>query len=159
MAQSAVFAAHHYGFDLDNLYLRFDPAPVTADGRGRGPQLDLTDAEVRRRFSGLALRISLHGDSDYRVEVSLDSPTVYRLWSIGSDLTLNLVSETEGSTAFVRVLELGIPFAKLGLHPEMTLSFSAKLLDGKLEVERYPRSGHVTLVVPDEDFEARHWSV
>ena len=65
-----------------------------------------------------------------------------------------------GRRAFVRRAGARrIPFAALGLAPGDKVALAVHVLRGEVEVERLPRYGYVTLVVPDADFERIHWRV
>jgi hypothetical protein len=130
------FCALHYGFDLEALYLRLDPAESPA-----------RSAEV-----ATSLLISVHA-GDRKVEVALP---------VAPDGSLHLGRFGEaaaGQACFGQVLEAAVPFAPLGLSPGTHAAFTVHVLRGEVEVERLPRYGFVVFEVPDPDFERIHWRV
>jgi alpha-amylase/alpha-mannosidase (GH57 family) len=130
------FRALHYGFDLQALYLRLDPA--------ESPQ--------RTCEACTAVRLEIRSDGrEERIEFDLVADGVPRPGRSG---------ETgPGTAAFAKVLELAIPFAALSLAPGTAAAMAVHALRGEVEVERLPRTGFVTFSVPDEDFERVHWRV
>jgi alpha-amylase/alpha-mannosidase (GH57 family) len=130
------FHVLHYGFDLEALYLRLDPAESPARA-----------AEVAGR-----IRVSfLAADRKLSIDFPLAPDGAVRPGSRGG--------EEVGRVAFAEVLELALPFAPLGLSPGTKLALSVHALRGEVEVERLPRYGFLALTVPDADFEHVHWRV
>ncbi len=130
------FQALRYGFDLQNLYLRLDPA--------EGPQ---RAGEVCSTARVEVVAADLHAQVDF--EVCPD----------GAGRPGRRAGADTGQSAFARVLEMAIPFASLGLAHGDRLALAVHVLRGDVEVERLPRFGYVALSVPDEDFERIHWRV
>jgi alpha-amylase/alpha-mannosidase (GH57 family) len=130
------FHVLHYGFDLEALYLRLDPAESPA-----------RTAEV-----ATAVRVIILGERGTTVEfpLAIDGQVHPGLRGGG---------EVIGRAAFADVLELAIPFAALGLAPRMKLAVAVHALRAGVEVERLPRYGFLTLAVPDADFEHVNWRV
>jgi hypothetical protein len=56
-----------------------------------------------------------------------------------------------------QIAELSIPFPELGFRPKERADFFLRVEKGDLEVERYPRSGYLTMVIPDRDFDNHLW--
>ena len=130
------FQALRYGFDLQNLYVRLDPAEA--------PQ---RTGEVCSTVRVEVVAANMQSQADFE---SCPDGVERRGRRAGADL---------GRSAFARVLEVAIPFAELGLVRGDRLAFAIHALRGDVEVERFPRFGYVTLTVPDEDFERIHWRV
>ena len=130
------FQALRYGFDLQNLYVRLDPAEA--------PQ---RTGEVCSTVRVEVVAANMQSQADFE---SCPDGVERRGRRAGADL---------GRSAFARVLEVAIPFAELGLVRGDRLAFAVHVLRGDVEVERFPRFGYVTLTVPDEDFERIHWRV
>jgi len=130
------FQALRYGFDLQNLYLRLDPAEA--------PQ---RTGEVCSaiRVEAVAANLQAHVDFDACPD-AVARPGRHA----GAQI---------GQSAFGRVLEMAIPFAELGLARGDRVALAVHVLRGDVELERFPRFGYVTLTVPDEDFERIHWRV
>jgi hypothetical protein len=61
--------------------------------------------------------------------------------------------------AAATIVELGVPFADLGLEAGEALSFSVGLYRDGHAVEQYPPHRPLEVIVPGADFAARHWSV
>jgi len=59
----------------------------------------------------------------------------------------------------VKILEVEIPLAPLGIQPGDELVMSVEALREGEEVERLPRSGYLPLSVPGPDFDRIHWRV
>jgi alpha-amylase/alpha-mannosidase (GH57 family) len=130
------FQALRYGFDLQHLYLRLDPA------------------EAPQRTGELC--------STVRVEVvaaNLQAQIDFEVRPDGTDRPGRRDGADTGRGAFARVLEMAMPFAGLGLGHGDRLALALHVLRGDVEMERLPRFGYVTLSVPDEDFERIHWRV
>ena len=130
------FRALRYGFDLAHVYLRLDPA----------------ESSQRTAELATALRVEVvssqaHGAVDF--EVAID----------GVVRPGTRAGEPMGEAAFARVVELAMPFEKLGLVKGDRVALAVRVLRGDVELERLPRFGYVAFTVPDEDFERIHWRV
>jgi hypothetical protein len=130
------FHALHYGFDLDALYLRLDPA----ESGGRAAEVA---SEVRVAI--------VAGDRQEAVLFPLRPDGVARPGRRGG--------EELGAAALAEILEITVPFAPLGLDPGTRIAVAVESVRGGVAVERLPRYGYVSLVVPDRDFERVHWRV
>jgi hypothetical protein len=130
------FGALHYGFDLQNLYLRLDPA--------ESPQ--------RTAESCTAVRVAVRSNER---EVRVEFPVV----PDGVEQPGSLAGAPAGRAAFARLLEIAVPFSALGLAPRTRVAVAARVLRGEVELERLPSQDWLTLEVPDEDFERIHWRV
>jgi hypothetical protein len=129
------FHVLHYGFDLQSLFLRLDPAESAA-----------RSAEV-----ATAVRLVVLADRQTTIDFPL-SPD-------GKVHPGRRESGEIGRAAFAQVLELAVPFAELGLAPRTRFALSVLALRGEVEVERLPRYGFLALAVPDADFEQVNWRV
>jgi alpha-amylase/alpha-mannosidase (GH57 family) len=126
----------HYGFDLEALYLRLDPAESAARA-----------AEVASRVRVVLLAPDRQTSVDFPlVPDGVVRPGTRR-------------GEEIGRAVFAEVLELALPFAALALAPGMKVALSVHSLRGEVEVERLPRYGFLAFTVPDADFEHVHWRV
>jgi alpha-amylase/alpha-mannosidase (GH57 family) len=131
------FSALRYGFDLQNLYLRLDPA----------------EAPQRSGEECSTIRVELVA-SNVQAQVDFDATPD------GAERRGRLAGGGEiGQAAFARVLEMALPFAGLGLAQGDRFALAIHALRGEVELERLPRFGYVALTVPDEDFERIHWRV
>jgi alpha-amylase/alpha-mannosidase (GH57 family) len=130
------FRALRFGFDLQSLYLRLDPA--------ESPQ---RTAELAG-----ALRVEvIAGERRAQLE--------FELVGDGRERAGRRGAEPAGRVAFARLVELALPFEALGVAPRERVAFAVRVLRGEVELERLPRTGYLTLAVPDQDFERIHWRV
>ncbi|HEY6003355.1 MAG TPA: glycoside hydrolase family 57 protein [Anaeromyxobacter sp.] len=129
------FRVLYYGFDLESLYLRLDPAESAA------------------RAAELATAVRVVVLSDRRITV--DFPVA----PDGKARPGRSGAEELGRAAFSAVLEIALPFAALGLAPKTKVAISVHALRGEVEVERLPRYGFLAVSIPDADFEHVNWRV
>jgi alpha-amylase/alpha-mannosidase (GH57 family) len=130
-----VFRVLYYGFDLDALYLRLDPA----------------ESPARAAEEATGVRVVLLSDRTTTVDFPLAPDGKARPGRNGA--------EELGRAAFSQVLEIALPFAALGLEPKTKLAVSVHALRGEVEIERLPRYGFLAVSVPDADFEHVNWRV
>ncbi len=130
------FESLRFGFDLDHLYLRLDPAegPVHAGEACDGVRVEVAAA---------------------RVQAQVAFPVV----ADGAERPGRKEATPVGRCAFARVMEMAIPFAAVALFPGDRIALALHVLRGEVELERLPRFGYLTLTVPDRDFERIHWRV
>jgi hypothetical protein len=129
-----VFEEMYWGFDERHLFLRLDPDPDPGV-----PRID------RIRVTLLGARGPL------RVEFPVAADGVERPGRRNGNET--------GRAVQVKVLEVEIPLAPLGIKPGDELVMSVEALREGEEVERLPRSGYLPLSVPGLDFDRIHWRV
>jgi alpha-amylase/alpha-mannosidase (GH57 family) len=130
------FCVLRYGFDVDALHLRLDPAESPA-----------RSAEVASH-----LKIALLAPEG-RIWVD------FELVPDGKLRAGRTQDREAGQLVFLDVVELSIPFAALGLQAGTKAALSVHALRNEVEVERLPRYGFVAFVVPDRDFERVNWRV
>ena len=58
-----------------------------------------------------------------------------------------------------KILELAVPFGRLGLKAGEAIRFYVELLGGDASLDRAPREGIFELAVPTPDFERIMWQV
>ncbi|MBM4333079.1 MAG: hypothetical protein FJ117_17995 [Deltaproteobacteria bacterium] len=134
----------YFGFDLERLYLRIDPI-------FRKPN----------HLQGLQFHIHFINPGEFQVVFSVKFPE-------GSEQSFTLMAQEEESgrplTRFTsicsdQIIELSIPFSELRFQPRQKVDFFLKIQKDNLEVERYPRNGYLSLIIPDGDFESTLWQV
>jgi hypothetical protein len=127
------FAALHWGFDESNLFLRLDPDPEAPRSPDR-------------------IRVTLLGPlGPSRLDFEVVKDGVSRPGRRNGDEV--------GRAVLLKILEVAIPMAPLGILPGDELVMSVEALAGEAELERIPRSGYLPLSVPGADFERVHWRV
>jgi hypothetical protein len=137
------FRALHLGFDLQSLFLRLDPAESPQRAAEQAGSLRV---EIRGGEHAVAVDFGLAADGTLRAGRRAEAP------GEGSAAEI-------GQICFARVVELGLPFAALGLAPGSRVAVAVHVRRGQVAVERLPRAGYVAFTVPDEDFERVHWRV
>ncbi|MFO0909882.1 MAG: glycoside hydrolase family 57 protein [Isosphaeraceae bacterium] len=131
-----------FGFNADKLLIRVD-----TEG---GPARDRL-AEVG------ALRVGFIEPAN--CEVVITHPGSPRpLGSVNPAIDTNR-NGTAVEAACGKILELAVPFAKLGVVPGDSLKFYVELLVEDASVDRAPREGIFELTVPSPDFERIMWQV
>ena len=131
----------YYGFDLKSLYFRFDFA------RHEEP-LDITD---------WSLSIQIQNGEHYRIDVSLDNPDNYLLFRKSKD---NWIRRTRKKDVAVgKIIELGISFNDLNMESGQRGFFTVTICEKGLERERLPRTGNISFVVPDDNFQSIMWQL
>ena len=58
-----------------------------------------------------------------------------------------------------KILELAVPFGRLGLRADDPIRFYVELIDGESSIDRAPREGIFELTVPTPEFERIMWQV
>ena len=58
-----------------------------------------------------------------------------------------------------QIVELAIPFARLGLSADQPIQFYVELLEGRQSRDRAPREGTINLACPSPNFEQIMWNV
>jgi alpha-amylase/alpha-mannosidase (GH57 family) len=134
---SHAFGVLRFGFDLSALHLRLDPVESSPRATEVGNHLRV---ELLWRGRQVEVDFELQPDGQRREGRASGGAAV-------------------GQAAFLDVLELSLPFAALGLAAGDTVSLAVHVLRSQVEVERLPRYGFVTVIVPDADFDGVHWRV
>jgi alpha-amylase/alpha-mannosidase (GH57 family) len=131
-----------FGFDAERLLVRVDTQG--------GPALERLDQADR-------LRIGFVDPAEWEIlvmEPSARHPSAF--------LTHAERPPSNGTTVQVatgKVLELGLPLARLELAPGDPIRFYVELLKGDTSLDRAPREGIFELVAPSADFERIMWQV
>jgi len=130
--------ALYFGFDPRQLYVRLD----FANGRLPGPEVDLVFEVLAPR----PMRIRVNG---------LDSGERDVLWEGGEH-----DHEPVGGSrcAVANILELGIPFASLGVVAGESVEILGTLVRDGAPIETLPADDLIRFAVPDESFESAMWS-
>jgi len=134
----------YYGFDAERLYFRIDPLWGKKD-----------------QFQGLRVHIHFSQPREWQVVFPLDfygeeMPSFELYLQEGGRWVPKGRSTRMGAG---KILELSIPFGELRLQPQQRIHFFVQVQKGEFEVERYPRSGYLSLSIPDRDFESVHWQI
>lgn len=135
-----------FGFDLDNLYLRLE----ARSGEPPSEEHPLT-VEALVVFGDEA-------QSRRMMVLTIRGPELVegKTFEITQSKKRRFVSNIQ-SIAYVKVLEVAIPLADLGLSGASCFSLSLRLIYRGVELDRVPPSGSIELTVPDDAFDRRHW--
>ena len=133
MAQgNGAFLQLWYGFSENALFARLDPAQG-ADLRGELRIL------IARPAGDLTLRMPLLPSGECPVTDERGTQC--------------------GAGVCGAIVELSISISALGVAPRDQIGMLVRLMRDEVEVDRLPRYGELTLMVPDEGFERAHWHV
>ena len=134
----------YYGFNLENLYFRIDPI-----------------LQNRNQMAGLQFVIQILAPAQFQIRFPVYSSggaaQVFHLSPGASP------AASPGRAFFTirqgSIIELGVSFRDLSCRPKEKLDFFLRVQKDDLEIERYPRGGYLSLVVPDRDYEQAVWQV
>lgn len=131
-----------FGFSAERLLMRID----TEGGSARD-----------RLAEGDSLRVGFVDPHDWEIVVETPSaPRPVAYINHGGEQSSN---GTTVEVATGRILELGVPFGRLGLKAGDPIKFYVELLSGDSSLDRAPREGIFELTVPTPDFERIMWQV
>jgi alpha-amylase/alpha-mannosidase (GH57 family) len=173
-------AAHHgagkvreiyFGFDREHFYLRIDFASGGAPGAASDLEIELlAPRPVRLRVRGLepgarvVMREREHGGGVPAAgERAVGGARGGGDGGVGAEGAGVERRDGEGGLPGARcvvgtILEVGVPFASLGLKPGESVELVAHLLEGGQPVETLPDTDLVRFQVPDASFAASMWS-
>ncbi|MFH1368866.1 MAG: glycoside hydrolase family 57 protein [Elusimicrobiota bacterium] len=137
---ATVLKSFHFGFDLENIYLRFDlNNPLN--------EIALQDFAFRIFFflpPGREALLSFKQEGEIN-EFILKTPFGH---------------ENLTSCACNKIIELAIPLSKLQIEPEFVIfEFVIVVLKNGSELERWPSHTSVVIPKPTPDFQLKNWSV
>jgi alpha-amylase/alpha-mannosidase (GH57 family) len=141
-AGEAVMTGLNYGFDAETFFLRID----LADG--------WRSLVAARQEEPISLRICFDHPGQVTIDVVSDDGRNARATVRGPE-------GVRGPAEFAvdDIVELGCPFALLGVKPGEPVSFHVEMRYGEVLAERLPGAETVSFDVPTENFEAEHWRV
>lgn len=131
-----------FGFSADRLLIRVD-----TDG---GPASE-------RLAEASQLRIGFVDPAEWEIVVehpSLPRPTAHINHAGHPSSNGTTVEAATG-----KILELAVPFGRLGLRADDPIRFYVELIEGESSLDRAPREGIFELSVPTPDFERILWQV
>ncbi|MBV8557213.1 MAG: hypothetical protein JO116_16740 [Planctomycetaceae bacterium] len=142
LATKGILKCIWFGFSIERLLIRID-----TEGGAASERL----AEVNQ------LRIGFVDPPGW--EILVDAPALPRPAACihhAGELSSN---GTTVEVATGQILELGVPFCRIGLKAGDPIRFCVELLRGDSSVDRAPREGIFELTVPTPDFERIMWQV
>jgi hypothetical protein len=134
-----------FGFNLDMFWVRVDCESVARTA--------LADADVLRIVfvepAGFELRVEHPGRPNQKV----------KLLHKGKAVADPAKAPHHVCAAVEYIVEVGIPFDRLGLKVDEPLAFFVEVLQGGQSTDRAPRDGAIALTRPSADFEQIMWDV
>jgi len=128
----------YYGFDLTNFFLRLDPS------QRLDPSL----------FRELSIQVHFIKPQGRRLLVGFDQGRIQaRLVEKGK------TGEKISQIAHDQIIEIGIPFSKLGVSVGERVRFFVLVRRKNMELEKWPLGADLSFEVPSRDFEEIMWSV
>jgi alpha-amylase/alpha-mannosidase (GH57 family) len=131
-----------FGFSADRLLVRVD-----TDG---GPASE-------RLAEASQLRVGFVDPADW--EIVVDNPSSPAPLAYINHAGQASSNGTTVEVATGKILELAVPFGRLGLRAEDPIRFYVELIRGEASIDRAPREGIFELSVPTPDFERILWQV
>ncbi len=128
-----------YGFNKDTLFLRIDPKVPFAEF-----DEDIEFSIITSRPGGIKIAYPLKGEGN-KAELFEKTNEEWK--------KLKEINEV----AALEIFEIGIPFADLKAKEKDEINLFISVRKGGEEIERCPWRGHISVIVPTEDFEALMW--
>ena len=127
----------HYGFDLENLYLRVDPTlPLSG--------LPLAETQLKVVFlnpAGTEVKIAWN-NAQISAEFSEKKGSIQPLKKIAAQ----------------KIIELAVPFQLLKINPNDPLEFILIVEKNHMPIETCPQNSSIKTHRPSEDFDSNLWS-
>ena len=129
----------YYGFDKDTLFLRIDPKIPFAEF-----DEDVEFLIITSRPADIKIAYPLRGK---KKAAELFEKTGEE-WKMIKEIN---------EVAALDVFEIGVSFADMKAREKDEIDLFLSIRKGGEEVERCPWRGHISVIVPTEDFEALMW--
>jgi alpha-amylase/alpha-mannosidase (GH57 family) len=127
-----------FGFNLENLFLRFETSPQPACEKLQGFDIEI------EFFDSIKMSLILSNS---------DPP---RIFDLKKD---KIVASNSITWGYHHVVEVGIKWDLLGVKVLQQINLAVLLKKDNITVERHPANSNIVVTVPDEDFERRDWIV
>lgn len=131
-----------YGFSMTELYVRLD---MNFDPSAENSQT-------------LSYSILFLAPLQYKAKVYYSNSENRFVSELIKGSNLSSVQKIE-TFAVGKIIELGIPFKYIEARPGDRIEFVITIGNDSQELERWPRSGAITVLVPTESYEMEQWSV
>ncbi|MHC4779065.1 MAG: alpha-amylase/alpha-mannosidase [Planctomycetota bacterium] len=139
-AMDSLVQAIMFGFDSGAFLLRVDLAPTAAEFLDGGGELRVPMPSSNRMA---ALRQVVKGERGGDIVMASEAG----------------VPAPAGRWAARKILEIHIPFEKIGARPGELLRFQVEAVRRGRVLDRFPRGGAFEVAVPGPDFEMENWFV
>jgi alpha-amylase/alpha-mannosidase (GH57 family) len=132
-----------FGFDLEHLYLRLDLGGPAEGKLRQGLRCSVS-------FTVPGNRRLVIADTDRGPTAELHQKTPAGTW--------DPLEAATPRVAAAEILEVAIPFADLGVHPNNPFAFFVTIHTGAIELERHPTHKPIESSVPEAAFEELNWN-
>jgi alpha-amylase/alpha-mannosidase (GH57 family) len=132
----------YYGFDLSSLYMR----------------MDFTRREEPLDLSRWKVSVLIDADVKYRVDVKPGDPETYTLYR-ESEKNGWVRRFRRNDVAVDRNIEMGVHFKDIYVKSGTRISFNIIVYENNVEHERWPVTGYISFLVPDENFQSMMWQL
>ncbi|MBI4218333.1 MAG: glycoside hydrolase [Elusimicrobia bacterium] len=145
----AFLSAMHYGFDLENMYLRMDTKiPLYSK------EIDLSETKIKVTFIE---------PQDHEIQIewepNLDStdktaPLLIKAILLNSKGETTRLSQIAGK----KIIECAIPFSLISTQINEPVEFALTILKNGLQMERWPHQSSIRFTRPTEQFDLDYWT-
>jgi len=136
-----IVSSLYYGFDPANFYLR----------------MDFTETGGERDFRGLKLSVFMENSGRFRIDVDLGKPETFTIFRESGGRWVRRARRKD--VALGKIFEMGVSFSDIAAKPGERMNFIVTICENDVEKERWPVTGNISFVVPDENFESMMWQV
>ncbi|MFC1693224.1 glycoside hydrolase [Candidatus Latescibacterota bacterium] len=137
----SLFSALYYGFDTNLVYFRFD----------------FTEREEPPDLSRWKVSILIENREKYRVDLKLASSDTYTLYRQTKGRWIRRSRRSD--VAVDRIIELGVSLKDITAKAGERVNFVVSAYENEVENERWPITGNISFVVPDEKFQSLMWQL
>lgn len=134
----------YYGFDLDNFYLRIDPAHL---GMAAAAEMIVQIIFLHPREGRIEFPLVFRDKTKPFYHLLIKNEKGEEVKQISTQICAQ------------QIIELAVPFALLGFRAQEKVSFCLQMQKDGLIWERYPHQGYLSFAVPDQDFLVSMWQV
>lgn len=143
----SLFKIVYFGFSRKMLFLRLDPSEET---------------KLIANEKDIDIRIYIKTQKKlYCLEFSLNfnATRTYQLFEIDDKTNDRKMKGIYEEIQAVNIIELAVAFEILEVRSNENITFYVEIREDLIEIERYPRSDSVSLVIPGDEFDSAMWSV
>ncbi|MFH1390019.1 MAG: glycoside hydrolase family 57 protein [Candidatus Margulisiibacteriota bacterium] len=133
----------HFGYSLTDLYIRL------------GLNISMYSEEAKT----FSFAVVFTHQVDRKYEIGFDRTKGYFAAHLYRMENHAWVLDREMRCGIAKIIELGVPFAALGVKPNDRLEFVVVISKDGQEVERWPKGGGINVTVPSDTYEQEQWSV
>ena len=143
----SIIKSFHYGFDLNNLYLRIDTTVPLLSGKIGQVTFKLVFLNTKKEII-----LNLFQEKD--------TPGKAGLWALDESSGNKFFVEIKPiqSVAVDKIIEAAVSFTDIGVKDDEEVAFVIVVEKESLEIERWPNRNLVHFIKPKEDYFIANWS-